>query len=103
MKTLAIRLEDDQHAQLSVLAQLAGNTITDEIRGALEAHIQAKRSDPALTVKAQDVLDDIERQAQARQAAIANLFDASKQPSPGKPEAGAKRPNGRKQPSANAS
>jgi predicted DNA-binding protein len=102
MKTLAIRLEEDQHAQLSVLAQLAGNTITDEIRAALEAHIQAKRTDPALTVRAKGVLEDIERQAQARQAAIANLFGASERPSPDSSEAGPKRPNERKQAEANA-
>lgn len=74
MKTLAIRLEEEQHAQLTMLAQLAGNTITDEIRAALEAHIQTKRADPELTSKAQGVLDDIERQAHARQATLATLF-----------------------------
>ena len=32
MKTLAIRLDDELHAQLSVLAQLSGTSLTDEIR-----------------------------------------------------------------------
>lgn len=74
MKTLGIRLEDDVHAQLSVLAQLAETSITDEIRQAIEEHLEAKRSDPELTQRAQAVRDEIEREAQTRRAAIATLF-----------------------------
>lgn len=76
MKTLAIRLEEDTHASLSVIAQLAGTTITDEIRQAIEAHLQAKRSDPQLTARAEAVRLEIEREAQARQQALAKLFGA---------------------------
>ena len=39
-KTLAIRLDLPLHAQLSVIAQLRGNTITDEIRQAIEHHVE---------------------------------------------------------------
>ncbi len=74
MKTLAIRLEDDLHAQLSVLAQLRESTITDEIRQAIEDRLEASKSDPELKNRGQAVLDDIERDAKARQAAIATLF-----------------------------
>ena len=102
MKTLAIRLEDDQHAQLSVLAQLAGNTITDEIRAALESHIQSKRSDPTLTAKAQGVLEDIERQAHARQAAITTLFGGSDTLAPESTTTEAKKTNGKKTAAADA-
>ena len=63
MKTLAIRLDDELHAQLSVLAQLSGTSLTDEI----------------------------EHEAQARQAAIATLFGTPEQPS-GSPKASSKRP-----------
>jgi predicted transcriptional regulator len=55
MKTLAIRLDDDLHAQLSVIAQLGGTSITDEIRQAIEAHVTAKRTDPELTDRAEAV------------------------------------------------
>lgn len=87
MKTLAIRLDDELHAQLSVLAQLAGTSITDEIRQALEAHLAAQRENPELTNRAQGVLDEIERDAQARQAAITTLFGtpADQRPSGPKP------------------
>ena len=74
MKTLAIRLEDELHAQLSVLAQLRESTITDEIRSALDAHLLSCKASPELGGRAQAVLDEIERDSQARQAAIATLF-----------------------------
>lgn len=73
-KTLAIRLDTTLHAQLSVIAQLRGNTITDEIRQAIESHISAVRADTALTAKADAVLDEIDRDAAARRDAIASLF-----------------------------
>ena len=53
MKTLAIRLDDELHAQLSVLAQLSGTSLTDEIRQALESHLKATRDNPELTKRAQ--------------------------------------------------
>ena len=81
MKTLAIRLEEDLHAQLSVLAQLRESTITDEIRLALENHLEASKSDTELTSRAQAVLDDIEREAKGRKDAIATLFSKSAEPS----------------------
>jgi predicted DNA-binding protein len=75
VKTLAIRLEPDLHAQLSLIAQLRGSTITDEIRTAIEAHITAAKTTPELAAQSQAVLDDIERDAMARREAIATLFD----------------------------
>lgn len=81
MKTLAIRMDDELHAQLSVLAQLSGNSITDEIRQAIETHLEAMRTNPELSARAGGVLDDIERQAQERAAAITTLFsDTAEQP-----------------------
>ena len=74
VKTLAIRLEPDLHAQLSLVAQLRGSTITDEIRTAIEAHIAAVKTAPELAGKADHVLEEIEREAAARREAIATLF-----------------------------
>jgi len=91
MKTLAIRLDDELHAQLSVLAQLCGSTLTDEIRQALEAHLKAKRANPELTERAKAVSEEIEHEAQARQAAITTLFGNAEQQS-GTPKASSKRP-----------
>jgi predicted DNA-binding protein len=74
VKTLAIRLEPDQHAQLSFLAQLQGRTITDELRTAVETHIRVSQQTPELAARASQVLGDIEREASQRRQAIANLF-----------------------------
>lgn len=74
VKTLAIRLEPDLHAQLSLIAQLRSSTITDEIRTAIEAHIALAKTAPELAAQAGNVLEDIEREAVARRAAIATLF-----------------------------
>lgn len=74
VKTLAIRLEPELHAQLSLIAQLRGSTITDEIRASLEAHIASVKATPELAAKASGVLEDIEREALARRTAIATMF-----------------------------
>lgn len=74
VKTLAIRLEPDVHAQLSLIAQLRGRTITDEIRTALETHLATARSAPELAAQAGAALEEIERDAGARREAIATLF-----------------------------
>src|ERR1700712_2387816 len=81
VKTLAIRLEPETHAQLSLIAQLRGNTITDEIKAALEAHIAGIKTMPDLAPRAGSVLEDIEREALARRTAIATLF-GDDQPAP---------------------
>lgn len=74
VKTLAIRLEPDLHAQLSLIAQLRNSTITDEIRLALAAHVASIKSQPDFVARADDVLDAIDREALARRQAIASLF-----------------------------
>lgn len=96
MKTLAIRLDDELHAQLSVLAQLSGTSLTDEIRQALEAHLEAKRANPELSERAKAVSEEIEHEAQARQAAITTLFGGSSE-SAKDAKASSKRPQGDKE------
>jgi predicted transcriptional regulator len=73
-KTLAIRLDDDVHAQLQVIAKLQETSIAAEIGQAIEAHLEAKRSDKELGSRAAAVLESIEAEAKQRQAAIASLF-----------------------------
>ena len=80
VKTLAIRLEPELHAQLSVIAQLRDSTISDEIRTALLAHIAATKTAPDLAARGQTVLDDIEREASSRREAIASLFGDEPEP-----------------------
>jgi predicted transcriptional regulator len=73
-KTLAIRLDDDVHAQLQVIARLQDTSIAAEIQQAIQAHLEAKRSDKELGSRAASVLESIEAEAKQRQDAIASLF-----------------------------
>ena len=90
MKTLAIRLDDELHAQLSVLAQLSERSLSEEIREALEEHLEARRTDPELGERAKDIAASIEQEAQARQAAITTLFGQAKQRDTGRTQSKAK-------------
>jgi predicted transcriptional regulator len=74
VKTLAIRLDEGLHAQLSVLAQLADITVTDAIRQAIEAYVAAQRSQGDLAAKAAGALEEIDREATTRRSAIQALF-----------------------------
>jgi hypothetical protein len=76
VKTLGIRLQPDVHAQLSFIAQLREGTITDEIQIAITGHIARSKEDPELRGRADAARAEIEREAAARQKAIASLFAA---------------------------
>lgn len=80
MKTMAIRMEDDTNAVLTVLAQLEGTTVADLIRQAIESLIEAKRSNPELTAKASEVAEAIDAEAAARKQAIQSLMAAEPAP-----------------------
>lgn len=84
VKTLAIRLDPELHARLALVAQLRGKTITDEIRTAIETHIESVKTAPELVSKADSVLEEIERDASARRAAIATLFGTTEPATPPK-------------------
>lgn len=73
-KTLGVRIEEDLHAQLTFIAQLSGSTIADQIRLSIEARVLAAQEDPELVARAEEVRAEIEREAEARKQAIANLF-----------------------------
>jgi len=74
VKTLGIKLKPDVHAQLSFIAQLREGTITDEIQIAVAEHIARAKEDPELASRAAEARAEIEREAAARQQAIATLF-----------------------------
>lgn len=74
MKTLAIRLDDEQHARLAILSRLAEVSVTETIRAAIEARLEAMAADPALSAKAATLAADIEREASEQRAALDGLF-----------------------------
>ena len=85
VKTLGIKLKPDAHAQLSFIAQLREGTITDEIQIAIAEHIARAKDDPDLASRAAEARAEIEREAAARQQAIATLFADGGEPTGTRP------------------
>jgi hypothetical protein len=73
-KTLGVRIEESLHARLSFIAQLSGNTLADEIKASIEARVRAAQEDPDLVARAEAVQAELQREAEARRAAIAGFF-----------------------------
>ena len=74
MRTLAIRLEDDLHAQLGMIAKLEGLTLTDALLQAIDQWIGERRNNPELQARAAAILADIDREAATRRSAIEALL-----------------------------
>jgi predicted DNA-binding protein len=81
VKTLAIRLPDELHAQLVLVASLEGLSLTDTIRQAIEELIERKRADGNLATQAAKALEDMEQEAQVRKQALQALLGPS-EPTP---------------------
>lgn len=85
VKTLAFRFKPELHAQISLVAQLRGHTLQDEVMAAIEAHVAVSKADPDLISRVEAARAEIEQEAQDRRATIAALFEVD-QPAPtGKP------------------
>ncbi len=74
VKTLAIRLENDIHLQLTLIAQLKNSTITEEIRQALAAHVAQAKANGDLVAQAEAAMAEIEREAAERRNVLSQLF-----------------------------
>lgn len=96
VKTLAIRLPDELHAQLVLVAQLDGVSLAEAIRQAVEASINRRREAGELATRAQAALEQIEQESATRRAALqALLGPAAAQPA-APAEAEAPKPAGRR-------
>jgi len=62
VRTLAVRVSPDFHAQLSMVAQVDEVSLTDLMMAALESHIAARRDAPDFKAKAQAALEEAEAQ-----------------------------------------
>ena len=78
MKTLAIRLEDEEHQLLVLMARVNDRPLADELREAISAHVERARSEPNFAERARAILDEIDREAAARRSAITALFGEPK-------------------------
>jgi ferric-dicitrate binding protein FerR (iron transport regulator) len=89
IRPLSVRMLDSSRAQLEILAQLNGRSVTEEVRLALEAWIEKSKSDPSVLARAEEVRADIEREAAVRREAIQSIFDpVSAKPSRGRTKGG---------------
>ena len=91
VKTLGIRLEGDLHAQLSLVAQLDGLSLTDAIRRAIEEFIERKRAEGDFAARAAAMLEEIDREAAVRRQSIEALFGKPEAPGEGEPPKGRSR------------
>lgn len=83
VKTLAIRLPDELHAQLVLVASLEDKSLADTIRQAIEELIERKRAGGDLAAQAAKALEEIERETEARRQALQALL-GGEEPSPGR-------------------
>lgn len=83
MKTLAIRLEDEQHARLTMLAKLSDLTVTDAIRQAIDSYVAVLAATPEVSARAEAARAEIDREAAEQRAALAQLFGTEATPTPG--------------------
>jgi hypothetical protein len=74
VKTLGIRFQPALHTQLSVIAQLRGRSLQDEVIAASEAHVAQAKSDPALVSRIETAISEIDRDAASRRQALSALF-----------------------------
>lgn len=76
-KTLAIRLDSELHARLTILAKLTGVSISDAIRTAIETEVERMASSPDVASRATELQDTIAREAEEQRAAIQALFGSA--------------------------
>jgi predicted DNA-binding protein len=91
VKTLAIRLPDELHAQLVLVASLEDKSLTDTIRQAIEELIERKRADGDLAAQAAKALEEIERETASRKQALQALLGSQppeESPPRGRPRRG---------------
>ncbi|MGY1875664.1 hypothetical protein [Nocardia gipuzkoensis] len=72
-KTMAIRVDPEIHAELSLIAQLRGKTLADEHLQAVIEYIERAREETDLAERAEQAIAEIEREAAIRRQAIERL------------------------------
>jgi hypothetical protein len=77
VKTLGVRLPDEQHAQFTMVSQLNGLSLNDAVLQAVQEYIDRNKSAEDFAERAAAALAEIEREANARRGAIEALFGAA--------------------------
>src|SRR6266700_3428145 len=78
VRTLAVRVSPDYHAQLSMVAQVDGMSLSDLMVKALDNHVASRREAPDFKAKVQKALEEAEAQmARTRAMLLGTLPEAS--------------------------
>lgn len=96
VRTLAVRLPDELNTQLILVASLDGISQAEVVRKAVEEYIVRRRDSGDLAARAQAALEEVDREAEARRAALAALLG----PEGGKPQAPTKAASRAREPKA---
>ena len=88
VRTLAVRVSPDYHAQLSMVAQVDGISLTDLMMQALDNHMATRREAPDFKAKVQKALEDAEAQMARTRAMLLGTLPEGAAPN----EAGAEAP-----------
>ncbi len=91
-KTMAIRVDPEIHAELQLIAQLRGHTLADEHLQAVLTHIERARDQADLAERADQAIEEIEREAALRRDAINRLRRSSATPTTATEEASSTEP-----------
>jgi hypothetical protein len=62
LRTLAVRVHPDYHAQLTMVAQVDGISLTDLMMKALDSYVVSRRDAPDFKAKVQAALEEAEAQ-----------------------------------------
>lgn len=73
-KTIAVRLPDDEHAQLVLIAALEELSLSDSLRMAVQHLIAKKREGGDLAAQAAKALEEMEAEAAMKRAALQALM-----------------------------
>ena len=77
MKLLSLRLDDELHAQFTLLARLRGQTANDAGQALIADYVRSQAGNGELSSRAEAALAEIEREAEERRRAIASLFGSA--------------------------
>lgn len=87
MKTLAVELDDELHAQLTMLGQVLNTPVKKLMHEGVKDHVGRLRRSPEVIAKAEALREAFDADVAVRRNALDGLLDPSK-PWPGKPTNG---------------
>ena len=87
VRTLAVRVSPDFHAQLTMVAQVDEITLTDLMMKALENHMALRREAPDFKAKVQKALEEAEAQMARTRAMLLGTLPEGEAPSGAGPDA----------------